>query len=798
MSIAEEIQKLQTNLSNSYTSCGNKGATLPTNQNFDNLASTIDSISGGSGGGATVTAINKTGASINSGDKVWLNQNSTIAGSHYNTGDDSGSGSINTGVIYPTGNKIFVVGYIGNLTVTEYTRIGEAVNRGAYGNTRYLDNGGFVCSTFTIGGCQYFDENNNIDIGSYFHIGENYFQDISGTYAIDLRTGEIQTTWTGLPNNQSTDIKIGDYIYRLVSNQPNKYSLPVGGGAVTSSTYNYTGTISTLYVIDVTKDNKYIICSGRSGKPSVQNINIRLVEVVDENTLHFLSKGEMPVDLQYFYDNNCFINFNKQSGILTCSSYRGTEYVVMKYVNGSWTKLSVDLGIEEGRIIYGAVNFSNDMTRAVVPLNPTDSKDEIRIVNLTTQSGYIAQQYGFYNVNSNTITGYATEDAVADANFTTNIASTDGGGGGSQGEEITAINKTGRVLNEGDKVWVNQHSQIAGSSFNVTTNNTNGNVFIDLTGTWAWSNNKYFTLTDSSGTQIGTTDVSASSIPETFLRYGPQNSIFFGNWRLDPEAIYHLSNSYIGGNYMLRNSNLIMAIDSFDLTTGNVLETYEWNLSKKQKSTALVVYNYGENNTPSVYMWGQSPNTTCYRYYIETGSYGQYTTNETMIPIAVTPDNKYLIGYSGSNYLRMADISNNGNPVILSQSQMSEDLQPYYSEKTCRICFNPHNNILSIAGVNSSNYVVMKYADGTWTKLNVEIPAPHNFCTLLTFSNDLSRCCFANYSDINFRVINLTSYEGYIAQDYSAYVNSESTLTGVASETVQPDESLSISTVVPK
>ena len=48
MTIASEITKLNTNLTNSYTACQNKGATMPANQNFDNLATCIGSIPSGS------------------------------------------------------------------------------------------------------------------------------------------------------------------------------------------------------------------------------------------------------------------------------------------------------------------------------------------------------------------------------------------------------------------------------------------------------------------------------------------------------------------------------------------------------------------------------------------------------------------------------------------------------------------------------------------------------------------------------------------------------------------------------
>jgi hypothetical protein len=50
MTVASEITKSQTNLSNSYTACQNKGATMPQAQNFDNLATCIDSIPTGSSG----------------------------------------------------------------------------------------------------------------------------------------------------------------------------------------------------------------------------------------------------------------------------------------------------------------------------------------------------------------------------------------------------------------------------------------------------------------------------------------------------------------------------------------------------------------------------------------------------------------------------------------------------------------------------------------------------------------------------------------------------------------------------
>ena len=50
MTIASELTKLNTNLTNSYTAVSGKGGTLPSAQNFDNLATAISSIPSGGGG----------------------------------------------------------------------------------------------------------------------------------------------------------------------------------------------------------------------------------------------------------------------------------------------------------------------------------------------------------------------------------------------------------------------------------------------------------------------------------------------------------------------------------------------------------------------------------------------------------------------------------------------------------------------------------------------------------------------------------------------------------------------------
>ena len=53
MSVADQINRIKTNIANTYTAAQAKGATMPQTQNSDNLAACVDSITTGGGGGGT-------------------------------------------------------------------------------------------------------------------------------------------------------------------------------------------------------------------------------------------------------------------------------------------------------------------------------------------------------------------------------------------------------------------------------------------------------------------------------------------------------------------------------------------------------------------------------------------------------------------------------------------------------------------------------------------------------------------------------------------------------------------------
>lgn len=111
MSIASEITRINNNISNAYTQCNNKGATMPQVQNSDNLSSTIASIETGGGGSSArlpstyqeVTYIQSSGtqyfntgfyANGNSGYKFKFNNGETsgVLFGAYNSAWTNGSG----------------------------------------------------------------------------------------------------------------------------------------------------------------------------------------------------------------------------------------------------------------------------------------------------------------------------------------------------------------------------------------------------------------------------------------------------------------------------------------------------------------------------------------------------------------------------------------------------------------------------------------------------------------------------------------------------------------------------------
>lgn len=85
MTIASEIQRIKNNIASCYSKCSDKGATLPTEENSDNLPNTIDSISSSTGGDLIFVNNNLHTENISSEQKVFLNCNVSSLGNKTST-----------------------------------------------------------------------------------------------------------------------------------------------------------------------------------------------------------------------------------------------------------------------------------------------------------------------------------------------------------------------------------------------------------------------------------------------------------------------------------------------------------------------------------------------------------------------------------------------------------------------------------------------------------------------------------------------------------------------------------------
>ncbi len=105
MSIADQITRIKNNIAASYAECSAKGATLPAEENSENLPNTIASITGGgSGGGDEITCVNEAGKTLMAGDKVWINSASQVGG----TDTQILNGYYYIPIISPSGKYLYV------------------------------------------------------------------------------------------------------------------------------------------------------------------------------------------------------------------------------------------------------------------------------------------------------------------------------------------------------------------------------------------------------------------------------------------------------------------------------------------------------------------------------------------------------------------------------------------------------------------------------------------------------------------------------------------------------------------
>ena len=353
---------------------------------------------------------------------------------------------------------------------------------------------------------------------------------------------------------------------------------------------------------------------------------------------------------------------------------------------------------------------------------------------------------------------------------------------GGSGDVVQAVNLTGNLINAGDKVWINQNTQIAGSNFQVKTTNSaaiNSYGFvIDPTGTRAWTYNIVYDISSSEATQISTTTNAQVDV----VRYGKNGEMFFNNVRCDAGAYYQFSNTssrYVGDNYKTNPTKI--GVDEFDLNTGAVLNTYLSTNTWESKNNYLsMIMRNGKFYYFNTLTNGGGIYEITDNEFVKTNDISGC--DKSFYIIGLTSDDKYLI-YSTSpipaqrsGRIYLAEFVDDYTIRTLSDDELPIDLQPYFLDD-CTPTFNPNNNVLCI-GANGS-YMFLQYANNNWTKLNIDIPTSNIYRTL-SISQDLSKVGVGNYNGSSGIVYNITAQDGYVLQSYSPTRISANSLTGFA------------------
>ena len=382
-------------------------------------------VEGGSGGGTitpdsapitTISVVNKTGSTINEGDKVWLNENVQSADTSYIVSNDNR-------IINQTG----FVSYGNNGTYSLDAEEATLLNSDEFApyNIYYTDSGNIYTTTSSSGG-----------IGSVYITAEGqvvrklpsintlgYNVTSTNVYKYNTNTQEIEQTWSGGYGDKRFIAMVDDIIIIYdAAYASNRYKKLNDDGTV-SSLYSFgtykNGHIDSYYKnFGMTLDCKYIFTSGAGVYTTSSLLKMTEYYKADNGAPIFIgyTQEQMPVDLQKYYVSKGFYTFNPKNGILAACVDGEQTYDIVKYENETWTKLPIQLNLEEGETFESAITLSEDLTRACAR-----TTNGAKIFNLTDLDGYTAISYNPSVVNAQSLTGIASSTAEPNETVTVSV-----------------------------------------------------------------------------------------------------------------------------------------------------------------------------------------------------------------------------------------------------------------------------------------------------------------------------------------------------------------------------------------
>lgn len=426
MSIADQITRIKNNIAASYAECSAKGATLPTDENSENLPNTIASISTGSeinnqdktitangtytadagytglgtvtvnvptpsGGGVEITAYNYSNTKYNKGD--WVNINTTATELQYSgnqfQGYTSTVGWLNAFYI-DNPEKIFVMerrglysgnGYLQD-TTNEPTQIIAFDKPGGF----TISEDGYVCgeiniiynsNTETAVIVSETQEDNTADYKVDFlscggRLGSGYYNGKTSLYLIDRDTGNISKTYNyveatgyGLYGIYS-GVKIGnDYIVQTgITSTTNTPKIELVNFNEDASTYSLTTILDdgNARAFFGYEPESGIIFMQKAGSVTNQSNLLAYTWDSTNKQLNAYSVENFPEAMRDCFSNSCYNFWNGKTKIFTSYIKSLDKLVCCQYLNGKWIDKSPIRQSYVGNT-YTAFTVSADFSR---------------------------------------------------------------------------------------------------------------------------------------------------------------------------------------------------------------------------------------------------------------------------------------------------------------------------------------------------------------------------------------------------------------------------------------------------
>ena len=444
-----------------------------------------------------MTVVNRTGATINAGDKVWLSpleidqaghSASDLSLSNQRVGlsacamtDDgvvciikSYSGtSLNGFYLYSYNFETNTWDTIGSKTKEDLSSILSNTSSGKV-KWSYTKGGKLLftfysTSTSFISSIGRFDGIKDFSTSGYYMINDVYAIDIAGENLVTINsdTGEVLTSYpieTPISTSSFGYLCVAnDKIYVLNSSTSNVYSFDGEKYVVGDMTIVSNGvTIASCEhkILGLTSDSKYIV---------INNASHPLVEITQQG-LTFIPKGTLPNDMAEVLGGTYpVINFKKDIiGII--STINSTKKLgLFKYDKASSVWNIVQINVDEdyltGLDVSSTIKDNNIQIAWDSGINKIFSavrsgEWRSRFMYLNSVSEIAAVQYSLSTINERSITGTAVTSAADSETLTVTFNGIINEGSG--GDLVNATNETSAAITEGQKVFLEEDTAETG------------------------------------------------------------------------------------------------------------------------------------------------------------------------------------------------------------------------------------------------------------------------------------------------------------------------------------------------